>query len=571
MKNIKEKELLINFARSMGQEVDADLIEEVEVYNIIKSDVHKSIKENIFKDLAKALKDDNAKPKVEPIQYPLPPSLDDLLTVLNEGIEKENNNELVQEKTETERASETLTPSFESDNRKIIEGNETPSNPTRDSGLQPGTQTLADLAAKFISESPKDSYQQPDPLIVSDNLDAIRGKLKFLEQWVSKISSAGAGSGEVNFRWLDDVDRASIGNTEPVLRYNPVSKKFFFGTLVGDQGPIRSMTYDTRGYANITPTAGTTSWNSAKDCLDIYQADGSILQTGLENYLLVWNNSANTLPNGTFVSLNTITSSYNEIPACQPYLANAGSFPYFTLGLLTNDVAANTVGRATLLGEVHNLNTTGNLYGETWALGDIVWANPAIPGGLTNIRPAAPNVAVTVGKVVTRDAIDGLILVRPVVLPHFYYGTFISTVDQRAANVNYPHAIKYDFTAPSGPVEGQSGFYLASNSRIVSEVTGLFNYQFSAQLSSGNSSKKNIYIWPRINGQDVENSATKLTVEGTGETVAAWNFVFSMIPGRYFELMFAVDDTSLYLDNPPATSFCPAIPSMILTVTQVNS
>jgi hypothetical protein len=550
MKNIKEKELLINFARSMGQEVDADLIEEVEVYNIIKSDVHKSIKENIFKDLAKALKDDNAKPKVEPIQYPLPPSLDDLLTVLNEGIEKENNNELVQEKTETERASENPTPSFESDNRKIIEGNEAPSNPTRDSGPQPGTQTLADLAAKFISEAPKDSFQQPDPLIVSDNLDAIRGKLKFLEQWVSKISSAGAGSGEVNFRWLDDVDRASIGNSEPVLRYNPVSKKFFFGTLVGDQGPIRSMTYDTRGYANITPTAGTTSWNSEKDCLDIYQADGSILQTGLENYVLVWNNSANTLPNGMFVSLNTITSSYNEIPACQPYLANAGSFPYFTLGLLTNDVAANTVGRATVLGEVHELNTTGNLYGETWALGDVLWANPAIPGGLTNIRPTAPNVVVTVGKVVTRDAIDGMILVRPVVLPHFYYGTFISTVTQQAANVNYPNAIKYDFTGAAGPVAGQSGFHLASNSRIVSEVTGLFNYQFSLQVSSGNASAKNIYIWPRINGVDVPNSATRLTFNSTGDSVAAWNFVLSMIPGRYFELMFAVDDTSLYLRQP---------------------
>ena len=205
-------------------------------------------------------------------------------------------------------------------------------------------------------------------------------------------------------------------------------------------------------------------------------------------------------------------------------------------------------------------------------MGDVLWANPAIAGGLTNVRPTAPNVAVTVGKVVTRDATDGLILVRPIVLPHFYYGTFISTVDQRAANVNYPHAIQYDFTAPSGPVEGQSGFHLASNSRIVSEVTGLFNYQFSVQLSSGNANAKNIWIWPRINGVDVTNSATRLTVTGNGDyAVAAWNFIFSMIPGKYFELMFAVDDTSLIIDSPPATSFCPAIPSMILTVTQVNS
>jgi hypothetical protein len=231
MKSIKEKELLVNFARSMGQDVDADLVEEVEVYNIIKSDVHKSIKENIFKDLAKALKDDNAKPKVEPIQYPLPPSLDDLLTVLNEGIEKENNNELVQEKTETERASENPTPSFESDNRKIIEGNETPSNPTRDSGPQPGTQTLADLAAKFISEAPKDSFQQPDPLVVSDNMDAIRGKLKFLEQWIAKVSMAGPGGGAGSVAKLDHETKVVTTNN-----YSVTTKDYYIG--INYAGPV---------------------------------------------------------------------------------------------------------------------------------------------------------------------------------------------------------------------------------------------------------------------------------------------------------------------------------------------
>ena len=543
MKNIKEKELLVNFARSLGQEIDASLVKEVNTYNSIKQSAIESIKKDSFKELSEAFKNITIE-KEDSISYPLPPTLDEVLSIINE----ETSNELVQ--TYTEEAEKEVLPS------------------TSEPVAEP---TLAERAAKFISEAPKDSFQQPDPTVVPDNMEAIRGKLKFLEQWISKISTAGPGSGEVNFRWLDDVDRASIGNSERVLRYSPVTKKFFFGNVVGDQGPVRSLTYDTRGYANITPTAGTTAWNSVKDCLDIHQADGSILQTGLENYVLVWNNLANTLSNGTFVSLNTLTSAYNEVPACQPYQANAGSFPYFTLGLLTNDIAPNTVGRATVLGEVHNLNTTGSDVGETWTTGQVLWAHPGHPGKLTNVRPTAPNVVVTVGKVVTRDATDGMILVRPVVLPHFYYGTFISTVDQRAANINYPYAMVYDYTPPAGPVTGQSGFHLASNSRIVSEVQGLFNYQFSAQISSGNSSAKNIWIWPRIDGVDVPNSATRLTLSSSGESIAAWNFIFSMIPGRYFQLMFAVDDTSLYLDNPAPTAFCPAIPSLILTVTQVNS
>jgi hypothetical protein len=566
IKSIKEKELLVNFARAMGQAVDPKLAEEVDRINAIRNSVRASVSENIFKDLGAAVTnyepDDGPLTEVQleqiketvQIEFPKPPSLDELLLVLNEQIE-EVKNELVQ--TQPEKESPETETSVPDTTEPVAE------------------QTLADRTSEFLSKS-RDSFQQPDPLAVAPDMDAITKKLRFLEQWISKVSMAGPGSGETKFARLDDVNRSTIGDTHKVMRYfpeeNATYSKFGFGNLSGDQGPIYSMQYDTTGYtSNANVTGGLTAWNNDKDCLDIHQKDGSILQVGLENYILVWNNSPNVLPNGTFVSLNTITSTINEVPACQPYLANAGSFPYFTLGLLTNDVAPNTIGRATVLGEVHDLNTTGNIYGETWALGDILWANPSIPGGLTNIRPTAPNVVVTVGKVVTRDATDGMILVRPTVLPHFYYGTFISTVTQQAANVNYPNAIRYDFSPPAGPVTGQSGFHLASNSRIVSEVTGLFNYQFSLQVSSGNASAKNIYIWPRINGVDVPNSATRLTFTSTGDSVAAWNFILSMIPGRYFELMFAVDDTNLYLDAPAATSFCPAIPSMILTVTQVNS
>jgi hypothetical protein len=56
---------------------------------------------------------------------------------------------------------------------------------------------------------------------------ALEQKVKYLENWVSRIAATGAGSGEVNFRWLDDVDRASI-NKDWYLTYNPTIKKFQF-------------------------------------------------------------------------------------------------------------------------------------------------------------------------------------------------------------------------------------------------------------------------------------------------------------------------------------------------------
>lgn len=38
----------------------------------------------------------------------------------------------------------------------------------------------------------------------------------------------------------------------------------------------------------------------------------------------------------------------------------------------------------------------------------------------------------------------------------------------------------------------------------------------------------------------------------------------------YFELMWATDSIDVKIVAPPATAFCPDIPSVLLTVTQIN-
>jgi hypothetical protein len=189
IKSIKEKELLVNFARAMGQEVDQRLVEDVERINAIRNSVRASVSENIFKDLGTAVTNANA--KYEPddgpltelqieqikesaqIEFPKPPSLDDLMAMLTETVE-EVTNELVQTQPE-EESSETETP-------------------IPDTAKPVAEQTLADRTSEFISKS-KDSYQQPDPLAVPSDMDAITKKLRFLEQWISKVSMAGPGGG----------------------------------------------------------------------------------------------------------------------------------------------------------------------------------------------------------------------------------------------------------------------------------------------------------------------------------------------------------------------------------------
>ena len=130
-----------------------------------------------------------------------------------------------------------------------------------------------------------------------------------------------------------------------------------------------------------------------------------------------------------------------------------------------------------------------------------------------------------------------------------------------AFNTAYPIAL--DTTNIS------SGFSVASNSHIITAESGLYNFNMSAQLSSTNSSTKNVYFWIRKNDADVNYSTRSQTVNGNNTRMTfACNWTVSMNANDYVELMWAVDDITIRLDATANTSFCPATPSVLLTVTQ---
>ena len=84
-------------------------------------------------------------------------------------------------------------------------------------------ETAVDVVSKYIKES---TVVGPEPVLAqpSNNLEL---KLKQLEKWVSRIAATGPGGGEVNLRWLDDVDRSNISDGQ-YLRYDGPTKKFTF-------------------------------------------------------------------------------------------------------------------------------------------------------------------------------------------------------------------------------------------------------------------------------------------------------------------------------------------------------
>lgn len=148
-----------------------------------------------------------------------------------------------------------------------------------------------------------------------------------------------------------------------------------------------------------------------------------------------------------------------------------------------------------------------------------------------------------------------------------------------------PHASYFDTTTQTNPVANAVNLFTYNSlvsdfgvtrgiptSRIYVSDTGIYNFQFSAQLDKSGGGASAVYIWPRINGANVPDSASKVVIDGpNSEIIPAWNFVLVLKAGDYFELAWESSDTNVLIPYVAATGNIPAIPSIILTVVWVSN
>ena len=143
------------------------------------------------------------------------------------------------------------------------------------------------------------------------------------------------------------------------------------------------------------------------------------------------------------------------------------------------------------------------------------------------------------------------------------YGSFYDTTTQTAAAINTAYAITFNTTDLSSGVTRGS-----PTSRIYVDRPNVYNVQFSAQLDKTSGGVGLVWIWLRKNGVNVPDSAGQVRIQGNdAEIVTAWNYLVQLNAGDYIEIMWEVDDTSIQILYDAATAVHPAIPSVILTVT----
>ena len=122
-----------------------------------------------------------------------------------------------------------------------------------------------------------------------------------------------------------------------------------------------------------------------------------------------------------------------------------------------------------------------------------------------------------------------------------------------------------------------NGVSIVSNSRITVANTGVYNIQFSVQITKTDSGTDYINIWFSKNGTALADSNSQIRSTGNDDAfIPAWNYMLQLNAGEYVEIYWQSDDLALRLTaqgtqsliGPPPYTI-PAIPSVIVTVQQV--
>ena len=178
-----------------------------------------------------------------------------------------------------------------------------------------------------------------------------------------------------------------------------------------------------------TVTTGQMAWNAADLTVDIGMANGVTLQVGQEQYIKV--KASEAISDGEAVMFAGVSGEH--ILAARNNMSSAGYIPEYFIGVATQNFALNEFGYITVFGKINGLNTLA------YTVGDLLYADPAVIGGLTKVEPLAPNLHIIVAAVTKRAGGDGHILVRPTFRPKLS-----NLSDVQITNIANNNLIKYN-------------------------------------------------------------------------------------------------------------------------------
>lgn len=153
-------------------------------------------------------------------------------------------------------------------------------------------------------------------------------------------------------------------------------------------------------------TEGELVWDDEAGTIDIGINSGLKLHVGQEMFIRVTNQTGQTLPKGTLLAYDGTVGNSGRL-LVKKAVADGTEAPNLILGIAPAAIDNGADGYALQQGRIKPFNTTAT----NWQAEDILWADPAVPGGLTRVEPAAPNLRFAAAVVVAVGA-SGTLYVR---------------------------------------------------------------------------------------------------------------------------------------------------------------
>lgn len=113
------------------------------------------------------------------------------------------------------------------------------------------------------------------------------------------------------------------------------------------------------------------------------------------------------------------------------------------------------------------------------------------------------------------------------------------------------------------------------NDEIYFSTSGLYNIQWSVQVTNDSTRAHLFYIWGALNGLSLADSASVVTIHSThggnkGHMVVALNLYVQVTAGQYFNLVWTADDINIALETIPSpVNPVPNSPAAILTIQKI--
>jgi hypothetical protein len=217
-----------------------------------------------------------------------------------------------------------------------------------------------------------------------------------------------AGTTPINFELTSNVNYVenygvgrvliSDGSVEGIVAQSGLTYDFDTQTL-GVSGKVQ---FDTG--TTVTSSVAGLYWDDGNGTLSLGLKGGNVnLQIGEENVSLCYNDDVVPLTDGMVVY---VSGSQGNRPKIKRAIASSDQYSVTVLGIVTETIPVGEEGFVTTFGMVNNLNTLG------FTGGTALWLSPTVLGGLTEVKPIAPQHTVLVGYVVRVSNTVGSIFVH---------------------------------------------------------------------------------------------------------------------------------------------------------------